>query len=141
MIDGRGVAENPTLAVVARAGRAITSGFAEPADDAYAESFVFHYFNARLPELSGDYRGYDGLRSLFGKLHSTSGGTFRVEPVSRTAFGDELVVVHAKISLKHSGTDLEIDSLVVWRVVDGRVAEAWDIPAVNTPRFVGGGSA
>ncbi len=29
---------------------------------------------------------------------------------------------------------LEIDSVVVRRVVDGRISEMWDIPAVNTGR-------
>ena len=27
---------------------------------------------------------------------------------------------------------LEIDAVVVWRIVGGKIAEAWDIPAVHT---------
>lgn len=27
---------------------------------------------------------------------------------------------------------LEIDAVVVWRILDGKIKEAWDIPAVNT---------
>lgn len=29
---------------------------------------------------------------------------------------------------------IELDAIVVWRIVGGHLAEAWDIPAVNTPR-------
>jgi len=27
-----------------------------------------------------------------------------------------------------------IDAIVVWRIVDGRISEAWGIPAINTVR-------
>jgi hypothetical protein len=32
------------------------------------------------------------------------------------------------------GAPIEIDAVVVWRIVGGQIAEAWDIPAVHTPR-------
>ena len=131
-------AEHPNLAVVARVGEAISSGFAEPADDAIADDCVFLYYSARVPKLAGDHHGRDGLRRFFTKLQSASGGTFRAEPVSATAVGDELVVAHARIGLTLHGMDLEMDAPLVWRVVDGRVVEVWDIPAVNTPRVLGG---
>lgn len=44
----------------------------------------------------------------------------------------ELVVAHVVNSLSTQGTALQFDAVVVWRVVDGQVLEAWDIPAVNT---------
>jgi predicted SnoaL-like aldol condensation-catalyzing enzyme len=34
------------------------------------------------------------------------------------------------------GSSIEFDAVVVWRIVNGKVAEAWDIPAVNTIRPV-----
>ena len=34
------------------------------------------------------------------------------------------------------GQTIEIDAVVVWRVVDNRMVEAWDIPAVYSPRVV-----
>ncbi|MGI9557334.1 MAG: nuclear transport factor 2 family protein, partial [Solirubrobacterales bacterium] len=93
-----------------------------------------HYFNERLPDLEGDYAGVDGLRTFFGRLQELSGGSFRVEPISLTPFGDELVAAHVTNILSVSGTDLELDALVLWRVNDGQVHEAWDIPAVRTSR-------
>lgn len=61
-------------------------------------------------------------------------GSSTVEPVSVTPFGDELVVAHVRDTMEFEGTTLELDAVVVWRIVDGRLAEAWDIPAINTAR-------
>ena len=63
-----------------------------------------------------------------------SEGTFQVEPISLTPFGDELVAAFATVRLTAAGADLVIDSLLVWRVFGDQVHEAWDIPSVNTAR-------
>ncbi len=102
--------------------------------DLFAEDFVWHFFNAQLPDVQGDYVGVAGLQAFFDKLGASTGGTFAVEPVSITPFGDELVVTCVRDSMVLGGTTLEVDAIVVWRIVDGRLAEAWDIPAVNTAR-------
>jgi hypothetical protein len=94
----------------------------------------FRYFNGRLPDLAGDYRGVEGIRGFFARLGEVSGASFHVEAVSLTPFGDELVAAHAMITLSVDGTALELDSLLVRRVFSSQVHEAWDIPAVNTVR-------
>lgn len=50
--------------------------------------------------------------------------------------GDELVVTTSMPMMTLDGHSFEVDAVVVWRVVDNRIAEAWDIPAVHTRRFV-----
>ena len=104
------------------------------ASDLFAEDFVWHFFNPRLPDVEGDYVGVDGLQAFFEKLGAGTGGTFRVEPISITPVGDELVVVHARDKLTIGGTPIELDAVVVWRIVQGRIAEAWDIPSVHAVR-------
>jgi len=104
------------------------------AADLFAEDFVWHFFNPHLPDIAGDYVGLHGLQSLFDKLGSLTGGTFSVHPVSATAMGDELIVVHTKNRLTFQGTPIETDVVVVWRVVDGRFTEVWDIPSVHSVR-------
>jgi hypothetical protein len=126
--------EHANLDVVAQAAEVIASGFTSPDVGLFADDFVFHYFNTQLPDLAGDHPGLDGMRSFFEQLQQVSDGTFRVEPVSLTPFGDELVAAHATITLSLAGTNLDLDALLVWRVFDGQVHEAWDIPAVNTVR-------
>ncbi len=101
------------------------------AKEFFTEDFVWHYFNSRLPELQGDFVGLEGLGSFFEKLHHKTGGTFRVEPVSISAAGDALVVTHSKNSMTIGGKEIVVDAVVVWRFAEGRIAEAWDIPAVD----------
>ena len=57
-----------------------------------------------------------------------------VEPISVAAFGDELVVTHNKNRMTLQGMAIETDAVVVWRIVDGRFAEVWDIPLVYAVR-------
>lgn len=117
-----------------RVGEFFASGFSSPAEGLFADDFVFHYYNSQLPELTGDYEGLEGMLDFFKRIHTESGGTFRTTPVSTTPFGDELVAAFATHTLTIAAADLEVDALVVWRVVDGQIREAWDIPAVNTAR-------
>jgi len=96
----------------------------------FAEDFVWHFFNPKLPELQGDYAGVDGLKRFFGGISAATGGTFNVEPLSVILAGDELLVVHVRDTMVLCNEPVTVDAVVVWRVVDGRFAEAWDIPAV-----------
>lgn len=98
----------------------------------FSDGFVWHYFNPKLPDFEGDYVGVDGMRKFFAKLASKTGGTFRVEPISATPFGDELVVVRTRNTMELEGNSTAVDVVVVWRVVDGKIAEGWDIPSAFT---------
>lgn len=97
--------------------------------DVFTKDVVFHYFNPNLPDMQGDYVGLDGLRDFFTKIGGATKRTFKVNPVSATAVGDELVVTHTRNSLTINGAQIELDVAVVWRIVDGRITEIWDIPS------------
>lgn len=101
-----------------------------------ADDFVWHYFNPHLPDLEGDHRGVDGLKSFFAKLGEKSDSSFRVSVVDSRTAGDELVVTQVCNRMNLEGSSLEFDAVLVWRIVNGKIAEAWDIPAVNTIRPV-----
>ena len=102
------------------------------AADLFSEDFVWHFFNPRLPSMQGEYVGFHGLQTFFEKLAMTTDGTFQVEPIAAIPFGDELVVVHVKDKLTLAGNPIELDAAVVWRIVDGLIAEVWDIPSIYT---------
>jgi ketosteroid isomerase-like protein len=126
--------QQANLDLVAQVGALIGTGFAHPDEDLFAPDFVFHFVNPQLPDLDGDHHGLDGMRSLFERLQQTSDTGFHNEPHSLTPYGDELVVAYATNTVSFGGTELDVDAIVVWRIVDGRVHEAWDIPAINTVR-------
>ena len=96
----------------------------------FAENVVWHFFNPKLPDVQGDYAGINGIEAFFAKLTALTEGSFHVEPVNATAIGDELVVMHTRNSLVLDDVPVALDAVLVWRIVDGRIAEVWDIPAV-----------
>ena len=102
--------------------------------DVITEDFVFHYYNSQIPELDGDYKGFDGLKKLFQKLGTITKGTFKLLDGQLIHMGNELVVIKATHKMTKEDTTFEVDAVVIWRVVENRFAEAWDIPAVNTIR-------
>ena len=99
--------------------------------DVFAEDVVFHYFNPLLPDLHGDYVGRAGVQTFFEKVRQLTGSTFKINPISVTAVGDELVVVHRKQVITMEDLQVESDVVVVWRIVDGQIAEVWDIPSIH----------
>ena len=117
-----------------RAGTLIHTRFVDADEELFAHDFVFHYVNPHLAELHGDHHGTTAFRSFFEQLHQGSDTGFHNEPHSLTPYGDELVVAYATNTVSFGGTTLDVDAIVVWRIVDGRISEAWDIPAINTVR-------
>lgn len=111
-------------------------GNLEAMGDLFAPDFVWHYFNRNLPDMEGDYFGLEGLQGFFRTLAGKSTGTFKVEPMSATAYGDELVVAHVRDTMTLEERSLSLDALAVWRMVDGKIAEGWDIPAIHTAKEV-----
>lgn len=122
--------EHPNLAIVGRFNPADLAS----CEDVFSEDAVFHFFNPKLPEVQGDYVGMDGIRSFFATIGQVTKGSFRVNPVSQTAVGDELVVVHTRNSLTLNDQALELDVVVVFRIVEGRITEVWDIPSAYNAR-------
>ncbi|MBQ4820280.1 nuclear transport factor 2 family protein [Aquimarina sp. MMG016] len=122
------IAEHPNISILQNFN---SENIAE-VSDILAEDAVWHYFNPELPELQGDYIGLEGFMGFFKKMATKTEGTFKVNPISITPVGDELVVTHVKNSMVFEDQQMEIDAIVVWRIVDGKIKEGWDIPAVYT---------
>ncbi len=122
--------EHPNLSVLKRFNPADVAGSA----DVLSEDVVFHFFNPALPDMQGDYVGRDGLQTFFAKMAERTNGSFKVDPVSAIAMGDELVVTHVKDTMTFPNQQVEVDAVVVWRILEGRIVEAWDIPAVHTAK-------
>ena len=124
---------HPNLAVIARF---------DPADldrtiDVFAGDAVWHFFNPLLPDFQGDFVGHAGIRAFFDGIAQRTGGSFAVHPVSVTPVGDELLVAHTRNAMDFGDHHVETDVVVVWRIVEGRIAEVWDIPSVHPRRGSG----
>lgn len=108
----------------------------ETCADIFTEDFVWHYFNPKLPGVQGDYRGVGEFKGFFTKLGGMTGNSLQVTPISAQAVGDELVVVQTCNRITFEGRTIEFDVVVVWRFVEGKIAEAWDIPSVFQVRSI-----
>jgi len=104
--------------------------------DIFADNFVFHYYNPKLTELEGDYHGVEELKSFFAKLVEISNDCFNVSVIDTKPIGDELVVIQTCNRISIEGKTMEFDVVVVWRFVDGKISEAWDIPSVFHTRLI-----
>jgi len=101
-----------------------------------AKDFIWHYFNLELPEINGDYHGINGFADFFTKMARNTGDTFKVNVISTTPMGDELVVTHVKDIMTLKGKSMEIDAVVVWSIAAGKIQEAWDIPAIHSVKVI-----
>ena len=104
--------------------------------DIFADNFIWHYFNPRLSELEGDYYGIEGLKSFFAKLNKTSNSSFQVNVIDARPVGEELVITQVCNQMALDGDPFEFDAIVIWRVVNSKLTEGWDIPAINTIRTI-----
>ena len=104
--------------------------------DVFSDHFIWHYFNPRLPELEGDHLGVQGLKNFFAKLSESTSSSFQQKLIDARPVGDELVITQVCNRMNLGGSTIEVDAVVIWRIVGRRIAEAWDIPAINTVRTI-----
>lgn len=125
--EGNATQAHPRFAVLGRFFELI-AGRTTDAAGLFLENFVWHYSNPHLPELEGDYAGPEGLRAFFTKLGARMKGTFRLDHQPKVLYvGEELVAFHLHHVMEKDGEPLEADAVVVFRILEGRIAEAWDI--------------
>lgn len=91
----------------------------------FSNDFVFHYFNPHLPNIEGDYVGLEEFKRFFEIIARETNGTFTIEPMTATPIGEELLIIHTHNTMISKGNTLTMNVVVVWRIVDGEVTEAW----------------
>ena len=124
--------EHPNLAILQRFDPTNISA----ASGILSKDAVFHYINPKLPDMQGDFVGLKGFQSFFEEIGKRTKGTFKVNPVFASAIGDELVFVHSKNTLVLENQQIETDVVIVFRILDGKINEVWDIPSVYTPKSI-----
>src|SRR5262249_46628424 len=93
--------------------------------DAIDDGFVLHVLSG-LPELSGDFHGRNGIAEYTARLSSII-TTFdnTVETVASDSDQNFLVGLTRSVLAGADGTHVAVSVCTVSRVVDGKVAEAW----------------
>jgi ketosteroid isomerase-like protein len=92
----------------------------------FADDIVFHV--AGNSQVSGDYRGIDGVFGFFGKLAELSGGTFKLERHAVLA-DDTHATVLSTMTAEREGKRMEAKSADIFHLRDGKVTECWALSA------------
>ncbi|MEM8614546.1 MAG: nuclear transport factor 2 family protein [Cyanobacteria bacterium P01_H01_bin.105] len=124
--------KHANIALLEQFGEYLYKNDIASASNLFSTHFVWHFFNSQLPDVQGDYFGVEGLQTFFEKLAVVTDSTFHVETVATIPIGNELIVTHVQDSMTFKGQPIKLDAVVVWRIVNGYIAEAWDIPAIHT---------
>jgi ketosteroid isomerase-like protein len=87
-------------------------------------------------DYSGDHHGRETVAGLLAKLVEVTGGTFALEPreIISTA---EHVAATVRWHADRSGIHVEGNDLAVYRIADGRIAEAWFFADGYDPQALG----
>ena len=79
----------------------------------------------RQGQLSGDHVGWDGFMAFIGQTMELTGGTFRLEVKDLLASDGGAAASVRASAQRPDGRRLESNQVHLYRVVDGKVAEAW----------------
>ena len=77
--------------------------------------------------IAGDYRGVDEVLGYFARRRDLARGSFRVE-IRHTLADDELVMQLAGGRAEIDGEQREWETVGVYRITDGLIAECWLVP-------------
>jgi ketosteroid isomerase-like protein len=77
---------------------------------------------------SGDFQGRDGLMAIVATVGEVAGSSFR-EEVHDVLANDTHAVVLATHSLERDGRQHRYNTVHVYHLRDGRLAEVWECPA------------
>ncbi|MGY1605803.1 MULTISPECIES: nuclear transport factor 2 family protein [unclassified Geodermatophilus] len=75
--------------------------------------------------LAGDYKGFDEVVALFGRLAALTEGTFRSDLHDVVAGDEHVVGLHTERG-QRAGRSLEARLALIGHVRDGRLSEVWE---------------
>jgi uncharacterized protein len=124
------MAERPDVRAIveeflARQRRMYEGGELAPVEELLAEDVVWH-----LPggsPIAGDYRGRASVSAYFLARRELAGGSIEITKISEASHDEALVqLADGRASL--GGTEVVWRTAGVYRVADGKIAEAWLVP-------------
>ena len=101
---------------------AFAAGDLQAVGESLADDIVWHSLGHS--RFSRDYSGREDVFGLFGTLFQETDGTFRIE-LKDVLANDERAVALTTNRGQRLGRTLVYDEAAVFRVADGKIAEAW----------------
>lgn len=110
--------------LVRKAHTAFKTGDMDLVREVFAEDIVWHVTGSSL--VSGTARGMDEVMANFGKVMELTNGTYSAIGFDYLGGTDHACAL-ARVHAERNGQTLDIDELVVFDVVDGKLGECWHI--------------
>lgn len=111
-------------ALIRRGYAAFNSGDVNTLNELFDENAVWH--TPGRSSLAGDHQGREATFGYFGRLGQETGGTFRAELQQVLADDEDRAVGIHHNSGDRDGKHLDVDSVLVFQLNDGRVTEGWE---------------
>ncbi len=115
--------DHPHLDVFHRAMAAFSAGDMDALAEVFHPEVVWH-LGGRSP-LAGDHRGRDATFAMFARDFELSGGTYRPH-LHDVLAGDDHTVALLHATASRGGKSLEMDYVIVFHILDGRIVEGWE---------------
>lgn len=78
---------------------------------------------------AGHFVGPDGMRRHGQQMRDLTSGTFKAAPRATILVDDDFALVPTRVrASRPDGRQLDMDAFGVWRFVDGKIAEHWEMP-------------
>jgi uncharacterized protein len=108
-----------------RQNRFYAGGDQEPSGAMLAEDVVWHVPGRSV--LAGNHRGRDNVLRYFATRRELAHATFRIA-VRGVLADDERAVIFAGGEVRRDGRTLEWETVGVFRIAGGKIAECWVFP-------------
>lgn len=116
---------HPNEDLVRRGYAAFQSGDMATLNELLADDVVWHAPGRN--QLSGDFRGREAVLATFQKTFELTDGSFKLD-IHDVLANDAHVVVLVTATAQREGRSLDDNSVQVFEIADGKVAEQWLYP-------------
>jgi ketosteroid isomerase-like protein len=114
---------HPNIELMRRYSAALTAGRAVDALPFYAEDLVLH-IPGRSPH-AGTFHGQDAVLAYYTRIFRDTDGKFQPLGVDDILASDTHAASLVRWRVEREGRSIEIDRVVIYRIVDERIAEIW----------------
>jgi ketosteroid isomerase-like protein len=114
---------HPNVDLMRRYSAAMLSGQAATALPFYAQDLVLH-IPGRSPH-AGTFHGQDAVFDYYTRVYRDTNGRLDVVGVDDILADDDYAVTLVRWRLTRGGRSIDIDRVVVYRLVNERIAEIW----------------
>ena len=115
---------HPNEELVRKAFAAFLAGDMDTISSLFAEDSVWHV--PGRSRLAGAHRGFEAVIRYYSNLNEATGGTFKIDEIQDVVANDQRAIAIQKSSAKKDGAVLNFNTVLVFEIANGTIAEVWE---------------